>query len=370
MGTVRLQTPPLAIINPRPRDGPPDLRLENPFPALQQLATTIPWDTLENHQHSHVPYPLILLRLAQKWKDSHNGKLPQTFPEKQEFQQTVKAASRNFDNELNFQEAQKNAYLAYAERKLDLDHLATLRDACASSCESLHVLLQALDIFLKNHANQPPLQGTIPDMTASTDLYIQLQRAYREQADQDLKEMRALVPVTITDEQVATFCQNVFVLDLVKTRTIQDEYHGAVPDDLAEDLAMATMEGEERPDQTALLWYLGLAGCRIFHDRNGRYPGVLDDFEQDVAPLQECIVEIVKKYKLQDNDLVKDTLLKTNNYAQELARYGNAEIHNIASVVGGVAGQEAVKIITGQYVIIDNTYVYNGIASIGGVYRV
>jgi amyloid beta precursor protein binding protein 1 len=34
-----------------------------------------------------------------------------------------------------------------------------------------------------------------------------------------------------------------------------------------------------------------------------------------------------------------------------------------------VASQEAVKIITGQYVPLNNTYVYNGIVSVGGVYR-
>ena len=52
-----------------------------------------------------------------------------------------------------------------------------------------------------------------------------------------------------------------------------------------------------------------------------------------------------------------------------LARYANAEIHNIASIVGGVSSQEAVKIITGQYVPFNNTYIYNGIASTGGVYQ-
>ena len=41
----------------------------------------------------------------------------------------------------------------------------------------------------------------------------------------------------------------------------------------------------------------------------------------------------------------------------------------IAAVVGGVASQEAVKLITGQYVPFDDTYVYNGIASTAGVYR-
>jgi NEDD8-activating enzyme E1 regulatory subunit len=382
IGMVRLQAPPLPILNPKPRDAPPDLRLVHPFGALSALADSIPWQQLEHHAHRHVPYPLILLHLAKEWKRNHHGTLPQTFSEKQEFQATIKAAARDFDNEDNFREAHKNAYLAYTERELDWDHLASLSETAsrdeASACPTLYLLLQGLDTFchpqqsqdMKNHSpRQPPLQGIIPDMTASSEMYVQLQRVYREQASKDLQEMRQLVPATVSDEDLATFCQNVFALDLLKTRSLQEEYHATIPDEIAEDLAMSTMEGDERPDQLPLLWYLGFRACQFFYQQHGRYPGVTDDYLPDVPVLQEYIVEMVQRYKLSENDIVKDTLLKNPDYATEMTRYGNAEIHNVASVIGGVASQEAVKIITGQYVPIDNTYIYNGIASIGGVYR-
>ena len=69
--------------------------------------------------------------------------------------------------------------------------------------------------------------------------------------------------------------------------------------------------------------------------------------------------------------MVKKVLLTDVEYkvVTELTRYAQAEIHTIASVVGGVASQEAVKLITGQYVPLHHTYVYNGIASTGGVYK-
>ena len=60
---------------------------------------------------------------------------------------------------------------------------------------------------------------------------------------------------------------------------------------------------------------------------------------------------------------------RSGKYAKEVVRYYNAEIHNIASVMGGVASQEVVKLITGQYVPMDGTYVFNGICSVGGVYK-
>jgi amyloid beta precursor protein binding protein 1 len=75
---------------------------------------------------------------------------------------------------------------------------------------------------------------------------------------------------------------------------------------------------------------------------------------------------VVAHYQLGDQDLLQQ---HASNICQELTRYANAEIHTVASVVGGVASQEAVKIITGQYIPLDNTYVFNGIVAVGGVYR-
>jgi len=44
-------------------------------------------------------------------------------------------------------------------------------------------------------------------------------------------------------------------------------------------------------------------------------------------------------------------------------RYGGSEVHTIAALVGGVAAQEVVKVVTHQFEIADNTYLYNGISS-------
>jgi amyloid beta precursor protein binding protein 1 len=38
---------------------------------------------------------------------------------------------------------------------------------------------------------------------------------------------------------------------------------------------------------------------------------------------------------------------------------------NIAAVVGGIAAQEAVKLITKQYEPLDHTYFFNGISATG-----
>jgi amyloid beta precursor protein binding protein 1 len=49
--------------------------------------------------------------------------------------------------------------------------------------------------------------------------------------------------------------------------------------------------------------------------------------------------------------------------AQEVARAAGGELHNVAALTGGMVAQETIKIVTKQYIPIDNTCVYDGIAS-------
>lgn len=59
----------------------------------------------------------------------------------------------------------------------------------------------------------------------------------------------------------------------------------------------------------------------------------------------------------------------TRDHAKEIVRYGAGELHSVSALIGGVAAQEAVKIITHQYVPMDNTYIYNGIVGSGDTYQ-
>jgi NEDD8-activating enzyme E1 regulatory subunit len=49
--------------------------------------------------------------------------------------------------------------------------------------------------------------------------------------------------------------------------------------------------------------------------------------------------------------------------AGEMCRFGAAELHCVAAVMGGMAAQEAIKLITHQFVPLAGTLVYNAMAS-------
>lgn len=40
-------------------------------------------------------------------------------------------------------------------------------------------------------------------------------------------------------------------------------------------------------------------------------------------------------------------------------RYGNSELHSVAAFIGGCASHEVIKLLTSQFVPINNTFIYN-----------
>lgn len=86
-----------------------DLRLLSPWPELQAFSRemTKDIDTMDNHDHGHIPYVVILLHFLEKWKATH-GNYPTKYSEKTQFRKMVAAGART-DNpeggEENFDEA-------------------------------------------------------------------------------------------------------------------------------------------------------------------------------------------------------------------------------------------------------------------------
>ena len=87
-----------------------DLRLLCPWPALKQFAKekTSGLDSMNDHDHGHVPFVLLLLHYIEDWKLHHNQQIPQTYKEKTEFRNLISKGART-DNpeggEENYDEA-------------------------------------------------------------------------------------------------------------------------------------------------------------------------------------------------------------------------------------------------------------------------
>lgn len=412
IGSVRIQTPYHAIIESKPDNEKPDLRLAptsmnaSVFPELAALVEKTNLDQMDSKDHSHVPYVILLLKAMQSWRKNNekgDDALPKTFAEKEEYRKELKSLARDMNMELNFIEADQNYYLAYTDLEIpfEVQELIDLaQENLAQKIEKkgdvdmFDVLLLALKKFMESHDGFPPLNGSIPDMTASTQGYIELQTIYKSKAESDVQEMKKIIAAIVdeydtdksgviplvSDDDLNVFCKNIYNLRLIKTRSYCEEYDfefGDDKDELLSDVAMSTFDPYDDPVHTPILWYIALKACDLFYDEHGHYPGQDDRelaLQSDAKNVQKYIVEILSKIRLDDNELVKSTLLSTEEekdmaFAKEMTRYNNAEIHNIASVIGGVASQEAVKLITGKFIPMDGTYIFNGIVGVAGVIK-
>lgn len=413
IGSVRVQTSYHPIIESKPDNTKPDLRLAQEdikFPELHQYAKSINLNQLDNQEHGHVPYVVILLKALDQWRHAfakgESSKIPKTLDEKSSFRQIIKSMSRNWNNEVNFQEADENAYLAYTVEELPFEMQDLLfraeeriksKKSSLGSVTAFDVLLVSLKRFI-DHQERLPLNGSIPDMTSSTELYISLQSLYKKKAEEDKEYIQDIVQnvlnelyddsdesvrISMSNDDVGTLCKNVFNIRLIQTRSFFDEFTSKFSNDdekeeIVEDIISLAYESYEVPSHTPLLWYISLRACDSFYEKHGYYPGKDERAlaqESDACELQRHIEVIVKTLSLEDNHFMRTTLLSSDEetrmaHAREMTRYFNADIHNIASVIGGVASQEAVKLITSQYIPINSTYIYNGIASVGGVIRV
>ena len=57
-----------------------------------------------------------------------------------------------------------------------------------------------------------------------------------------------------------------------------------------------------------------------------------------------------------------------DKFLREILRFGTSKLHNVSAFLGGVAAQEAVKLIMNQYIPLKHTLVYDGIHGKGAVY--
>ncbi len=90
-----------------------DLRLASPFEALQAHADNFETEGLNDMQHAHIPFAIILLKALKTWKESHDGQIPKTSAEKSEFKESIKSLARKYDDEQCFIEAHDNAFKCF-----------------------------------------------------------------------------------------------------------------------------------------------------------------------------------------------------------------------------------------------------------------
>lgn len=331
-----------------------DLRLLTPWEELSEFTEelTSDIDNLSAHEHGHLPYLVILLHFLEKWKAEH-GSLPSTYKEKTAFRSLISAGARTDipeGGEENFDEAAAAVLKTISAPALSSSVKAVF-DYEPNELEaksSFWIIASAIKAFFEKH-KQLPLPGSVPDMKAQSQVYVQLQNIYKKKARQDVAEVLSTVRTLpggkdVDEAEVESFCKNAAFIKLI---------HGsdANPENI-KTLAKSEAENDANAEMTMmplslLPIYLSLHATSHATTSSSDILATIDKIFPD-ASITPRYVEI----------------------SQEVARGKGGELHNISALTGGMVAQEVIKIITKQYIPIDNTCIFDGITSRTQVLRI
>ena len=148
-------------------------------------------ESLPENERTHVPFVVLLIKQLQAWKDSHGGNPPKTTPEKNEFKLILKDLIKVHEN--SGIDAHRNHFLAFKTNKIPFEIQEILNDPRAKDpWTEFWALVAALKNFISIEPNTVPVSGKVIDMTATTQFYIELQRIYKQKAEEDREVFKNL----------------------------------------------------------------------------------------------------------------------------------------------------------------------------------
>ncbi|CAL0333926.1 unnamed protein product [Lupinus luteus] len=360
-GFVRISLKEHTVIESKPDHFLDDLRLNNPWPELKRLAEGFDLNVQDPVVHKHIPYVVILVKMADEWAKSHGGNLPSTREEKREFKELLKAGMVAQDED-NYKEAIDASFKVFAPRGISSELQQIINDSSAevdSSSSDFWVLVAALKEFIANEGGgEAPLEGSIPDMTSSTEQYVNLQNIYQAKAEADFLVMERLVrsslkkigrdPNSIPRATIKSFCKNARKLKVCRYRPIEDEFNSPNLPELQKLLI-------DEDCSIAVGIYILVRAVDRFAANYNTFPGQFDSaMDEDIPRLKSTAIGLLSDLGCNGATLAEDLI-------NEMCRFGAAELHAVAALVGGIASQEVIKLITRQFVPMSGTYIFNGI---------
>ncbi|KAK3991386.1 putative NEDD8-activating enzyme E1 regulatory subunit [Cladorrhinum sp. PSN332] len=335
-----------------------DLRLLAPWPELAAFAEelTKDIDNLSDFEHGHLPYVVILLHYLEKWKVDHDGKYPSTYKEKTEFRSIVQGAARTSNaegGEENFDEAAAAVLKTLVVPSLPsgLREVFEYEHAYPAEQKSdFWIIADAVKKFYEKYQCLP-LPGKVPDMKAQSKVYIQLQNLYKAKARQDAAEVLQTVQATPGGEnadpaEVDLFCKNAAFVKIINVTGGKISRADRLKEVAAQEGANDDMAEMTLMPLSLLPIYLALQPTAHHVDPSSP-PMSAEKILEGVAKLVPGADE---------NERVVQA-------AHEVARAEGGELHNVAALAGGMVAQELIKIVTKQYIPIDNTCVFDGVNS-------
>lgn len=384
-----------------------DLRMRRPFPALRAHvdAVNLAPGGLSDLEFHRVPAPVILLKALDAWRAGLGGggggapavpapgapnlPVPRTPEEKRAVKDLICTLwpARVVDpNPLNptytiFSAGSFGEAAGLLNFKLGAEGnvkpgMAVLRDGAAAALTAASppfwFVASAMRAFCEVNGGAMPHTGCLDDFDAGPEQYIKLGAVYKAQGEAEVAWVDAhvraslarlgLPPHHVDPGLVARMCRHGPVMGVVRWAPAREELWGPA---LTEGLADLLSEGSAAGPPVAAAWYFGVRAADEFALRNGgRAPGSRCEAVGTTPEAdEEALWALMGALGAPGGALeLPGTRALPREVAREVTRWGAAEIHTVASVVGAAAAQEALKLITKQWMPTARLFVFEGIS--------
>ena len=231
-------------------------------------------------------------------------------------------------------------------------------------------------------------------MKARSKDYVSLQTLYRRKAQSDLAEVTKSVrslekslerPNAIDLKEIEAFCKGAASARVVHGRKVLGPPTTKCQDaDESERWRVfarkIVMENQQQSDglvpgeESLLATLIALWAFDIVIEREDKipFPRPQDKegkFEEALKKESSRLMRAMDTGEVVTGDDVGPLETRVLHVAEELGRAGGAELHNISALTGGAVAQEVIKVVTKQYVPVDNTSVFDGVTSRSETFR-
>ena len=425
LGVLRVQVGEHFVME-KAREEKSFLCLSQPFPALRSLVDSLGEAPLKLEVLASTPPTLLLMKALDIWRASLGGNRDADAARIPSFSEdgALKATLRSLiPSELTPEE--KGAAVAHTlEGCRYISRLraegcpkwtkAILEEGGGSRSQSewnshFWLVIRALRAFVAAHDGRLPLSGVLEDMEATSKAYTALERVYREQAAKDNTWVEDKVAEELGGAEppppgfIAQITRNSRFIALLRWGSLEEELSGGdmveAWREVLEELstvpaafgAAPVEEGGEMDDEKErreregkilqaschpALWYLVIrAADKLQHQKQQQFssPGAsytsaaggttAAGVGRGVTDPEE-LWNSVKVLASQLNLPLPHPHVFSSRHAAEVVRFWGAEMHSMAAFMGGAAAQEAIKLLTHQFVP-TRLMVWSGVGGFG-----
>lgn len=347
---------------------------------------------MANHEHGHIPWLLLILHFLEIWKKSHAGEPPKNYSEKKEFKALIEAAARTGNpegGEENFEEAAAAVLKSLNPPSISGGVSEVFKaEECTkptATSQNFWIIAHGIKAFHDAH-DQLPLPGSVPDMKAQSADYIRLQNIYKSKARLDLAEVVATIrsleaslgrTASIDEREIEAFCKGAASVKLIKGRPIRfAPLSKSQKPKMLEDLDWTDVAGGlslelQMQDESLLPVYIAFLAYDQYQLQKRSQPkeGEMSDFVEPASIYANGAIKSLASTAGLGGLDVTTLEEKAKNVLLEFDRAGGGELHNIAALTGGMVAQEVIKVVTKQYIPVDNACVFDGVVSKTSVFK-